>query len=207
MLFNGSLKYISPIPYLVVLPPYRLLGPKMAKNRPSGHSKLQFWWFLIQLGRIWDKTRPSCITEQSFDEARPRQIRPPSIQSSVYKLSLKACAHLMVLAERTIFIQLIYLQIGYFTAATDACISIHILLHLMLPYLERLVDVKHKPRRAALWLSCVSCFKLPDSVFFGRGAFCKIDNSVGTPKCLNVYPRSWFPAVLPISRYRRYKFQ
>ena len=37
----------------------------------------------------------------------------------------------MVLAERTIFIQLIYLQIGYFTAATDACISIHILLHLM----------------------------------------------------------------------------
>lgn len=68
--------------------------------------------------------------------------------------------------------------------------SIHILLQLKLPYLERLVDVKHKAGRAALGLSCVACFELPDSVFFGSGAFCKLDSGVGTRKCLDVHPRS-----------------
>ena len=187
MLFNVSLKYISPIPYLVVLPLYRLLGPKMDKNRPSGHSKQQFWWFLIQLGRIWDKTRPSCITEQSFDEApcpantaADHSIKCLQAQSEGLQTLDCACRKNCIRITDQFTDRLLHRNWRLY-------MSIHILLQLKLPYLERLV--------------------LPDSVFFGSGAFCKLDSGVGTRKCLDVHPRSWFPVILTIFQYRRYKFQ
>ena len=98
-----------------------------------------FWWFLIQLGRIWGKSRPSCITGQSFDEAPwpAKHVRRPLIKYARRPLN-------------------------------QVCAS-------------------------------SASFEPPNSVYSGSGAFCKVDSSVGTRKCLNVYPRSWFPAFSPIS--------
>ena len=50
----------------------------------------------------------------------------------------------------------------------------------------------HKAGSTALRPSCRACFELPDSAYFGRGALCLVDSGVGTRKCLNVNPRSWF---------------
>ena len=44
---------------------------------------------------------------------------------------------------------------------------------------------------SCLWQKSTEQYcKYVNSVYFGRGAFYKIDNSVGTRKCLDVHPRS-----------------
>lgn len=115
-------------------------GLKWLKTDRAVIQNCIFWWFLIQLGRIWDKIRPSCITEQSFDEA-------PCPANTAADHSIK-CLQTQPEGLRTLDCACRKNCIRITDQFTDRLLhrnwhlymSIHILLQLKLPYLERFVD-------------------------------------------------------------------
>ena len=76
-----------------------------------------------------------------------------------------------------------FIPVNNLSAAQDRCSGKHTESKALARLIVHRVNIIQKPHLISLAqsrLSCVVCLELPDSVYFGSGAFCKVDSSVGT---------------------------